>query len=57
MKTINPVYIQELKSLVKQSPYPRHMSMEIDHIELDGADIVLNIGDRICKAFGKKNLK
>ncbi len=52
MKTINPAYIQELKSLVKQSPYPRHMSMEIDHIELDGADIIINLADCHFQPFG-----
>ena len=52
MKRINPIYIEELKSVVKESPYPRHMSMELDHIELDGAEIVLNLADCHLQPFG-----
>jgi uncharacterized protein (TIGR00369 family) len=52
MKTINPAYIEELKSVVRQSPYPRHMSMEIAHIEPDGADILLHLADCHFQPFG-----
>lgn len=31
----NPVYIQELIHIVKGSPYPSHISMELNRIELD----------------------
>ena len=43
MKIINPAYIEELKNVVKKSPYPRHMGMVLDHIEFDGADITLDL--------------
>jgi len=52
MKTANPAYIKELKTVVKKSPYPKHMAMTLDHIEIDGANIVLNLADYHLQPFG-----
>jgi len=41
MKTVNPAYIEALKKVVKNSPYPRHMAMVLNHIELDRADVAI----------------
>jgi hypothetical protein len=34
MKT-NPAYVEALKTVVRNSPYPRHMSMTLDHIDME----------------------
>jgi uncharacterized protein (TIGR00369 family) len=52
METINPAYVEELKTIVKNSPYPRHMAMELDHIEPDGADVIIHLGDCHLQPFG-----
>ena len=52
MKTVNPAYIEELKKVVKKSPYPRHMSMVLDHIEIDRADIVIHLADYHLQPYG-----
>jgi uncharacterized protein (TIGR00369 family) len=52
MKTINPEYIEALKAAVKKSPYPRHMAMELDHIELDRATVVINLANCHLQPFG-----
>ena len=40
MEVVNPAYIKELKTIVKKSPYLKHMAMALDHIEIDGAKIL-----------------
>jgi len=52
MKTVNPAYIEELKNVVKKSPYPRHMSMVLDHIEIDRADIVIHLAEYHLQPYG-----
>jgi uncharacterized protein (TIGR00369 family) len=52
MTIVNPEYIKELKTIVKESPYPKHMSMAIDSIEIDKAQIVLNTSDCHLQPFG-----
>ncbi len=52
MQTINPAYIQALKTIVKTSPYPRHMAMTMDHVDIDGADIVIELADFHLQPFG-----
>lgn len=52
MKVLNPAYIEELKNVVKRSPYPRHMAMVLNHIELDRADIALKLADYHLQPFG-----
>jgi len=52
MQMVNPAYIEELKNVVKNSPYPRHMAMVLDHIEFDRADIALQLADCHLQPFG-----
>jgi len=52
MKIVNPEYIEELKKIVKNSPYPKHMAMELDHIEFDEADVIINLADYHLQPFG-----
>ncbi|MCG8642801.1 MAG: PaaI family thioesterase [Desulfobacterales bacterium] len=49
---INPAYVDELKRRVKNSPFPSHMIMEIDHIEPDAARITLDLADCHLQPFG-----
>jgi hypothetical protein len=42
MQPVNPDYVEALKAVVKQSPYPRHMNMVLEDIALDRAVIVLH---------------
>jgi len=48
----NPDYINELIAIVKKSPYPRHMSMALNQIELDRAEVVLDLGPFHMQPFG-----
>lgn len=48
----NPDYIRELITLVKESPYPNHMSMALSRIELDRAEVVLDLGPCHMQPFG-----
>ena len=52
MDKINPAYIEELKTLVKESPFPSHMAMQIAEIQVDRADIRLNLADCHLQPFG-----
>lgn len=52
MVTINPEYVRELKTIVRKSPFPRHMAIVLDHIEIDRADIVINLADCHLQPFG-----
>ncbi len=52
IKTINPAYVNELKDVVKNSPYPSHMAMAIDRIEYDSADIILDLAQCHLQPFG-----
>lgn len=52
MKIVNPGYVTALKAAVKHSPYPSHMKMELDHIELDKAEIIINLDTCHLQPFG-----
>jgi len=52
MQTVNPAYVEELKKVVKKSPYPRHMAMVLDHIEIDRADIVIHLAECHLQPYG-----
>lgn len=52
MKTVNPAYIEELKNVVEKSPFPQHVSMVLDHIEIDRADIVIHLADYHLQLYG-----
>lgn len=52
MQIVNPGYIEDLKNVVKKSPYPRHMAMVLDQIEIDRAVIALELADYHLQPFG-----
>lgn len=52
MPTPNPEFIAELKRIVNTSPYPTHMSMRLAEIDIDKADIELDIGTCHMQPFG-----
>lgn len=52
MKTVNPAYIEALKNIINESPYPRHMAMELERIEFDGVDIGLELATFHLQPFG-----
>lgn len=49
---INPAYVEELKNLVKNSPYPRHMRMVLDQVEVDQAVVAIELADCHLQPFG-----
>ena len=49
---VNPAYVEALKSLVKQSPYPSHMRMVLDHIEIDRAEVVIDLATCHLQPYG-----
>jgi uncharacterized protein (TIGR00369 family) len=52
MQKPNPEYIQELMQIVNTSPYPLHMSMRLAAIDIDRADIDLEIGPCHFQPYG-----
>lgn len=51
MKQANPIYVNALKETVRTSPYPSHMSMELDDIGMNTADIILTLGECHLQPF------
>jgi len=51
MDILNKEYVEELKNVVKESPYPKHMNMVLDHIKIDSADIVLDVANYHLQPF------
>ena len=52
MEQINSTYIEAVKEIVKNSPYPKHMGMELSHIEYDRADVSLQLSGCHLQPFG-----
>jgi uncharacterized protein (TIGR00369 family) len=52
MQTVNPVYVEALKAVVKNSPYPTHMRMVLDRIEIDRARVVIELADCHLQPYG-----
>lgn len=52
MQTVNPAYIETLKRTVKNSPYPSHMAMVLEDIDLDRADVVITLAKYHLQPFG-----
>ncbi len=48
----NSDYITELIQIVTNSPYPSHMSMALTRIDLDSAEISLDLGPCHLQPFG-----
>jgi uncharacterized protein (TIGR00369 family) len=52
MQIVNPDYIEKLKYVVRSSPFPSHMAMAVDQIEIDRAVIVLELAKYHLQPFG-----
>jgi uncharacterized protein (TIGR00369 family) len=48
----NPIFVEELKSVVKKSPYPSHMGMVLDHIDIDKANVIINLAECHLQPYG-----
>lgn len=51
-QTPNPVYIEEVKKVVKDSPYPKHMSMVLVDLAIDRATVELSLNNNHLQPFG-----
>ncbi|WP_319523324.1 PaaI family thioesterase [uncultured Desulfosarcina sp.] len=49
---VNPAYVEELKAVVRKSPYPSHMRMVLDHIEIDKAEVVIDLASCHLQPYG-----
>jgi hypothetical protein len=56
MEKANPEYITLLKAEVKNSPYPRHMAMELDAIAFDADKNLVAHGTSTLMALPGKGL-
>ena len=52
MQKVNPAYVEALKTTVKNSPYPTHMRMVLDRIEIDRADVVISLDECHLQPYG-----
>ena len=52
MQKVNPAYVEALKTIVKKSPYPSHMRMVLDRIEIDRAQVVIRLDDCHLQPYG-----
>jgi len=52
MQTVNPAFVETLKATVKNSPYPTHMRMTLEHVEMDRAEVVIQLDDCHLQPFG-----
>lgn len=51
-QTPNPAYIEEVKSIVRNSPYPSHMSMVLTKLAIDRATVELTLNHNHMQPFG-----
>ena len=49
---VNPAYVEALKSVVRKSPYPSHMRMVLDHIDIDAATVVIELARCHLQPYG-----
>lgn len=49
---VNDAYIQALKELVKNAPFPRLIGMRLESIDIDSAQIGLETGEHHFQPFG-----
>jgi len=52
MQTVNPAFVEILKTTVKNSPYPTHMRMTLDHVEIDRAQVVIQLDKCHLQPYG-----
>ena len=50
--TLNPNYIEELIQRVDQSPFPQHLAMRLTAVELDKAELTMDIGRDHFQVYG-----
>lgn len=48
----NPLFIEEIRESVKDSPFPAHMSMQLTAMDLDSATVEMEIGEKHLQPFG-----
>ena len=48
----NPAYVEALKDMVKNSPYPSHMQMTLDQIALDAAEVGIKLAECHLQPYG-----
>lgn len=51
-QTPNPAYIEEVKNIVRNSPYPKHMSMTLTDLAFDRATAELRLSNNHLQPFG-----
>lgn len=51
MQVPNPAYIEELITLVNESPFPTHMNMRLAAIDLDTAEIELDLAEHHIQPY------
>lgn len=49
---VNPFYVETLKTVVKESPYPSHMRMVLEHIEIDRAVVIIDLAKCHLQPYG-----
>ena len=52
MRKVNPAYVEAIKAIVKESPYPSHMRMVLDRLEIDRAQVVIQLADCHLQPYG-----
>jgi len=52
MQTVNPAFVETLKETVRNSPYPMHMRMTLEHVGIDRAEVVIQLADCHLQPFG-----
>ncbi len=48
----NPVYIKEVREIVRKSPFPNHMAMQLAEMNIDQATIELDLSNIHLQPFG-----
>ena len=48
----NPAYIEEVKEVVRKSPFPEHMAMRLTEMDFDMADVEIELGKSHLQPFG-----
>lgn len=52
MADLNPEFIKELMKRVSNSPFPKHMAMRLTSIDMDGAEVALDIAEFHLQPYG-----
>ncbi len=48
----NPRFIEEVQEIVRKSPFPNHMAMQLSMMDIDCATIELNLNNNHLQPFG-----